>query len=63
MKRLLVYSNLDASIEGVLFTEDFESDSEDLIPFGCEVDSDTEIDDREFPSGFPFEYNLERADY
>lgn len=59
--RLIVYSTLDGSREGVFFTEDLDSAAGDFCPVGCQVDHDTIIDGTDFPSGFPLEYNLERT--
>lgn len=58
--RLIIYSTLNGSREGVYFTEDFEMDANEILPPNCIIDSDIEIDGNDFPSSFPLNYNLER---
>lgn len=58
--RCIVYSNENGSREGVFFTSDIDTDATEFIPYGCTIDSTTIMDSNDFPSAFPFEYNLER---
>lgn len=48
----------NSSREGVYFTEDFDTDTEDFIPHGCKLVSDTE-EELDLPSLFPLERQLE----
>jgi hypothetical protein len=58
--RIIRYSNENGSREGVYFTEDFELLADDVIPFGCELDSDTVIEVYNWDGCFPMDYHLER---
>ncbi|MES2287348.1 MAG: hypothetical protein V4547_16770 [Bacteroidota bacterium] len=58
--RCIHYSNENGSKEGVIFTADMDAEPNEFIPHGCTLDSETEMDESDFPSAFPFEYNLER---
>jgi hypothetical protein len=57
--RLITWSNGDGSKEGVIFTEEFETDVADFIPFDCVVDFDGIIE-ADLPSGFPLNSTLDR---
>lgn len=46
--------------EGVVFTEDFEVDANDHVPYGCTLYADVKIDVSGWPSGFPMEHTLEK---
>jgi len=58
--RIIVTSNKSGSIEEVFFTEDLDSDVEDFISSGLDLDSDTIIEDYELPMGFPIETTLRK---
>ena len=60
MIRCIQYSNQDGSREGVYFTEDLEISADEVIPPGCELVNDFQIESDDFPGDFPLEYNLER---
>jgi len=58
--RLIRYSTENGEHEGLYFTEDTEISNEEIIPFGCSLDSDLTIQVDKWELGFPFNYHLTR---
>jgi hypothetical protein len=59
MVRCIHYANESGSREGVYFTEDTDMDAQDVIPPGCTLNKDFEIDD-DLPGDFPLDTALEK---
>lgn len=58
--RVINYSTPNGGREGVYFTEDLEKDAADVVPHGCNLDSDTLVEVENWPDLFPMDYNLDR---
>ena len=58
--RVIRYSSDNGAREGVFFTEDLELLNDDVIPHGCNLDSDILIRVAGWETCFPMDYNLER---
>ena len=57
--RLITQTNENGSEEYVEFTDDFDAPVENFAIPGCEITSDTVIDDN-LPTSFPRNYALKR---
>lgn len=60
--RFIHFVQKGTSKEGIHITEDLTVDVNDLLPFGYEVESDTEHD-IDLPSSFPIEYGFKKTDF
>lgn len=56
--RCILFSSENGSKEGVIFTEDMDTITEDFIPFGCTLDAESEFPLSYLPASFPLDYIL-----
>jgi len=58
--RCILFSNENGSREGVIFTEDMDTITQDFIPPGCKLDGESEFPISYLPNStsFPLDYIL-----
>lgn len=58
--RCILFSNDNGSKEGVIFTEDMETETADFIPPSCTLDGESELPLNTLPDCFPLDSILWR---